>query len=102
MNLLAHPGVVLALATAIALPGCGKISAALSPAPERITKAFPLSDETALAIARYVESDNKQEEGRKSQAADQIDRLLKVRALSCTASVSIGRFDTPQDIQKKP
>lgn len=52
MNGLAHPGVVLALATAIALSGCGKISAAMSPASERITKAFPLSDETTLAIAR--------------------------------------------------
>lgn len=101
MNLLAHSGVVLGLATAIALSGCGKISAALSPAPERITKAFPLSDETALAVARYVEADKKQE-GRQPQAADQVDRLLNVRALTCTASVSISRFDTPQDIQKKP
>ena len=97
---LAHPGVVLALATALAASGCGKISAALSPAAERITSAFPLSDETTLAISRYVETGK--QEGRQPQVSEQIDRLLKVRALTCTASISIGRFDTPQDIQRKP
>lgn len=100
MNRLAHPGVVLALATALALSGCGKISAGMTPAAERITKAFPLSDETTLAIARYVETGK--QEGRQPQANEQVDRLLKVRALTCTASVAVGRFDTPEDIRKKP
>ncbi|MBS0454849.1 MAG: hypothetical protein JSS14_26425 [Proteobacteria bacterium] len=90
-------GLVLA-ATVVA--GCGKISAALTPATERITQAFPVSDELSLSISRYLES--QKQEGRQAQAAEQVERLLKVRALTCTAAVSVARFDTPQDIRNKP
>lgn len=89
---------VLALAVTACLTGCDRMKAAFTPIPERVTAAFPLPDETELARARLVaalEGDKRAEDAVNSQLA----QLMNARALACTASAPVGRFDTVQRIR---
>ncbi|MDR0776731.1 MAG: hypothetical protein LBE81_08855 [Azonexus sp.] len=82
------------------LAGCDNIKAIFVSTPVRITEAFPLPDEVVFAYTRLREavgSDTAERELTK----DTFDNLVRVRALTCTASVSIGRFDTSADIKRK-
>ncbi|MDM0109694.1 WD40 repeat domain-containing protein [Variovorax sp. J22R24] len=91
---------IVIAALALVLSGCDKLSATLTPAAERITKAFPLADDVALATSRFIESAAR--EGGQAAAKDRIERMMQVRALACTSAISIGRFDSPEDIRRKP
>ena len=48
--------VALVLVGALALSGCEKMKAGVTPAADRITKAFPVSDEVAVAVAGLLET----------------------------------------------
>ncbi|MES2251941.1 MAG: hypothetical protein V4645_32065 [Pseudomonadota bacterium] len=92
--------VLVLLVTVCLLSGCDKMTAAFTPAPERINKAFPASEEVLLGMSKLITSvaeDDKEARALK----EQYERLLQVRALTCTAASGIGRFDTPSDIRKK-
>lgn len=90
---------VLVVATC-ALAGCDRLTAAFAPAHARITQAFPLPDEIVLAHTRMQEAAGRDSEAGRL-ASDAFDNLVRVRALTCTASAPIGRFDTPADIRRK-
>ncbi|MDR2548820.1 MAG: PQQ-like beta-propeller repeat protein [Desulfobulbus sp.] len=100
MGWFACPQLVFVLTLVLILAGCDKFSAGLTPPAEKITKAFPVSDEVAFAVTNYLESAKR--DGNHAAASQQLDRLLAIRALSCTVSISIDRFDTPEDIRRKP
>ena len=95
-----HWKVILPIALAITLAGCDKLSATFTPAVERVSKAFPLSDEVTLAVNRYIESPAQAVD--KATAKDRIEKMMQVRALTCTSSINIGRFESPEDIRRKP
>ncbi len=92
--------VLLVLVAACALSGCDRMAAAFTSAPDRINKAFPVSDEVLLAMNKLVTSTADDDKAASALKA-QYERLLQVRALTCTASSPIGRFDAPADIRKK-
>lgn len=83
-----------------ALSGCDRMSAALMPAVDRINQAFPVAEEAQFAMSKLIGS---MDEGDKDAPGlkAQYDRLLQVRALTCTAASGIGRFDTALEIRKK-
>ena len=91
----------LALVFACAvLSGCNQISAGLTPADDRINSAFPLQDTVKIAYSALVSSlDGKPVELK--TATEQYAKLMSVRALTCTAKSSIGRFDTVANIRGK-
>lgn len=92
--------VVVVLAAAYALSGCDKMAAVFTAAPDRIGKAFPVSEEVQLGMSKLTASlDGNDQEARSLK--EQYERRLQVRALACTAASGIGRFDTPSDIRKK-
>lgn len=85
---------------ACALSGCDRMSAVLTPATDRINQAFPVAEEAQFGMAKLIGSmaeGDKDVPGLKAQ----YDRLLQVRALTCTAASGIGRFDSAADIRKK-
>lgn len=91
---------VILLAASASLAGCDRMQAAFTPIPEKINAAFPLPDETELARARLVaalEQDKPAQEAVNAQVA----QLMNARALACTATTPIGRFDTPFRIKAK-
>lgn len=92
--------VIIPATLALALSGCDKLSATFTPAAERINKAFPLPDDVALTITRFTESAVKN--GDQAAAKERIERMMQVRALTCTSAINIGRFDSPEDIRRKP
>jgi hypothetical protein len=87
-------------ATALCLAGCDYITAAVTPASDRINAAFPLPEELQTASARLLSS-LETDKPAQQQTADQFDKLLKVRALTCTATAPVGRFDSPLKIRGK-
>ena len=92
--------VIIPVTLALALSGCDKLSATFTPAAERINKAFPLPDDVALTITRFTES--AVQNGDQAAAKERIERMMQVRALTCTSAINIGRFDSPEDIRRKP
>ena len=100
MGWFAYLRLVFVLAFALILAGCDKFSAGLTTPAEKITKAFPVSDEVAFAITSYLESTKVDDTH--AAVSERIDKLLEIRALTCTVSISVDRFDTPEDIRKKP
>jgi len=83
----------------LAVSGCDKLTAVVTPAADRVNQAFPLSDEVSLAVSRYLDAAAR--DGNVA-AKEQVGKRVQLRALACTAALSIGRFDTPQDIRSKP
>lgn len=92
--------VLVFLVALCTLSGCDRMSAAFTSAPVRINQAFPIPDEVALSMTRLLASMAGDERATKA-AKDQYERLMNVRALTCTASSPVGRFDAPADIRKK-
>lgn len=88
------------LATAACLAGCDNITAAFTPASDRINAAFPLPEELQTASARMLSS-LEADKTAQQQTAEHLDKLLKVRALTCTATAPVGRFDPPVKIKSK-
>lgn len=88
------------LAMALCLAGCDIMSAAFTPASDRINAAFPLPEELQTASARLLSS-LEAAKPTQQQTAEQLDKLLKVRALTCTATAPVGRFDSPAKIRTK-
>ena len=88
------------IVVACLLAGCDGLTAGFTSAQTRITQAFPLPDEIVLARMRLQQAVGRDTEaGRLDNKA--FDNMVRVRALTCTTSVSIGRFDTPADIKRK-
>jgi len=88
------------LGVCVALGGCERITAGLTPATEKVNKAFPLADDLQTAHNALMSS----LEGDKSAQqtiAEQYNKLMTVRALTCTAKTPIGRFDTIPGIRGK-
>lgn len=88
------------LATALCLAGCDNMSAAFTSASDRINAAFPLPEELQTASARLLSSLEAAKPAQQ-QTAEQLAKLLKVRALTCTATAPVGRFDSPAKIRTK-
>lgn len=88
------------LAALLCLGGCDRMSAAFTPATDRINAAFPLPDELQTASTRLFAS-LEADKPAKQVTADQLGQLLKVRALTCTATSPVGRFDTAANIKSK-
>ena len=83
-----------------ALAGCQQISAGLTPVSEKVNKAFPLADSLQTAhnsLMTSLESDKAAQQ----LVADQHNKLMELRALTCTAKTPIGRFDTVANIKNK-
>ena len=83
-----------------ALAGCQQISAGLTPVSEKVNKAFPLADTHQTAhngLLTSLESDR----AARQLVADQYNKLMELRALTCTAKTPIGRFDTVANIKNK-
>lgn len=85
---------------ACAMSGCDRMTAAFTPLPERVNLAFPVPDELSLSVKRLIES-TAGDESATQASRDQYGKWLQVRALTCTASLSVARFDTPAEIKKK-
>jgi hypothetical protein len=88
------------LAAALCLVGCDRMNAAFTPATDRINTAFPLPEELQTASARLLAS-LEADKPAQQVTAEQLDKLLKVRALTCTATAPVGRFDPPAKIKGK-
>ena len=88
------------LVAALCLGGCDRMGAAFTPATDRINAAFPLPDELQTASTRLVAS-LEADKPAQQLTADHLDKLLKVRALTCTATSPVGRFDTAAKIKGK-
>jgi hypothetical protein len=86
------------LAATVCLGGCDVITAAFTPTVEKINAAFPLPDELQIASTRLLAS---LDADQKKLTAEQLGTLLKVRALTCTATSPVGRFDTTEQIRSK-
>lgn len=97
---LQHWKVIFPVALAIALTGCDKMSSAFTSETERVSKAFPLPDDVNFAANRFIESSK--QSGEQETAKERVEKMMQVRALTCTSTVSIGRFDSPEDIRHKP
>lgn len=97
-----HRILVLLLA-ACALGGCDKLAAGFTSPGDRITSAFPIPDEIALASKRLLEATTTSGADKATADAvkDRYAKMLQVRALTCTAAVDIGRLDSPADIKRK-
>lgn len=83
-----------------ALAGCQQISAGLTPVSEKVNKAFPLADSLQTAhnsLMTSLESDKAAQQ----LVADQYNKLMELRALTCIAKTPIGRFDTVAKIKTK-
>ena len=91
---------IAVLASALCLAGCDNITAAFKPASDRINAAFPLPEELQIASARLISS-LEADKATQEQTAVQFDKLLKVRALTCTATAAVSRFDPPAKIRSK-
>lgn len=91
--------IVLVVAVCV-LNGCDRISSAFVPASERINQAFPVSDEATLSLNKLLASSAADDKATHA-IQEQYGKLLNVRALTCTAAVSVGRLDSPADIRKK-
>ncbi|MBC5782134.1 hypothetical protein H8N03_04200 [Ramlibacter sp. USB13] len=91
---------ILALAVATCLTGCDRMQAAFTPIPEKVNAAFPLPDEVDIARTRLLAA----LEGDKAahdRAATHLAQLMNARALACSASTPVGRFDTAAGIQRR-
>lgn len=76
------------------------MNAAFTPIPDKVNAAFPLPDETELARSRLfaaLENDKAAQEATTGQFA----QLMNARALACTASSPVGRFDTVRNIRSR-
>jgi hypothetical protein len=95
--------ILVFLLVACALGGCDRFAAAFSSPGDRITSAFPISDEIALASKRLFEATTTADADKATAnvVKDRYAKMLQVRALTCTATVDIGRLDTAADIRKK-
>ncbi len=84
----------------LALAGCDMIGFAFATRTEKVNAAFPLPEE--LITAQNILFGSAQ--GAKSAPMPlktQYAQLLDVRALSCSSTVLLSRFDTPADIKQK-
>lgn len=89
-----------ALCAAVCLAGCDNITAAFTSTPDRINAAFPLPAELQTASARLLASLDADKAARQLEV-DQLHKLMKVRALTCTAATPVGRFDSKAQILRK-
>ncbi len=83
--------VIVILVAACVLSGCERISSAFVSAPERINRAFPVSDEVILSLNKLLSSTGDDEKAARA-IKEQFDKLMNVRALTCTAAISVGRL----------
>ncbi len=82
------------------LSGCNQVTTLFVPAEEKINAAFPLQDTIKVAHSALMSSlDSKPQELK--LVSEQYTKLMGVRALTCTAKVSIGRMDTVSSIRTK-
>src|SRR5688572_26408310 len=91
---------VALLAIVVCLAGCDMVKAGYTPAAEKINEAFPLPDEVQVARTRLLaalEGDKTAQQ----RVGSQLDKLMELRALTCTALTPAGRFDTPAKIKAK-
>lgn len=91
--------VVCFLAVSMALTGCNQIRSALLSQADKVNLAFPVVEE--LITAQNSLFSSLEEGSSKSTLADQYAALLKIRGLTCSATASIGFFDTSAIIKKK-
>ena len=83
-----------------ALSGCNQISAGLTSADEKINAAFPLKDTVKATYESLLASLGDKPAELKTVTA-QFAKLMGVRAMTCTAKFSMGRFDTVAKIKEK-
>ncbi|MBU2288553.1 MAG: hypothetical protein KKC85_19270 [Gammaproteobacteria bacterium] len=82
------------------LGGCDRLATLWTSPAERIELAFPVPDEVSLSFKRLLEASASDDLGARA-AERQYEKLRQVRALTCTASMSVGRFDTSTEIKSK-
>lgn len=91
---------VLALAAAVCLTGCDRLQAVFTPVPDKINAAFPLPDEVELARTRLLAALEDDKPAREAAVAH-FGRLMNARAVACSVTADIGRFDTAATIRRK-
>jgi hypothetical protein len=92
--------ILVTLAVAACLSGCDLYNAVVTPAPDKVNAAFPLADELQLARNRLFASLEGDPAGL-AQVKQQFQQLMVARALTCSASHPVGRFDTPAAIKAR-
>lgn len=90
--------VLLALGLGFAVTGCGRIQEAAMPVDEKVSAAFPVSDDVRTAQRRLVELLASNEVATEALASETATRLT-VRALDCTKGLSIGRLDSVASVR---
>lgn len=88
------------VALSILLAGCDMVSNALAPAHERINAVMPIPPETKAAVERVL-STAQLDRASKGKLEEQLARMLEARALTCSVAVTVGRFDSDQEIRDK-
>lgn len=83
------------------LAGCDMIGNAIRPLHERINEAHPLPTQTEVARRQWEASIETLEKEIRDTLTTQLARMLETRALTCSAAVDIGFWDSPKDIKTK-
>ncbi len=83
-----------------ALAGCELYDTATTAAPDKVNLAFPLREDLVTARNGLVAS-LAADPAAQQAAADEVARMMTVRALACSAGASIGRFDKVADVKRK-
>jgi hypothetical protein len=91
---------IAVLCLAFTLGGCDRVRVVLMTAAEKVNLAFPLSAELTAAHSNLVTA-AATDKNETQRIAEQFNQLLTVRAVTCTGTTKIGRFDTPSDIRQK-
>jgi hypothetical protein len=89
---------ILCGALVSSVSGCDKFNAVFASNADKITNAFPPSGQIQSAFSRLTAaSDDKFSK----ELQEQYEKRVQLRALNCAANLSVGRFETSTDIEKK-
>lgn len=94
------PRICAALPLLAALGGCDLYRTATTSVPDKVNEAFPLREDLVTARNSLVASLAGDAPAQQA-TADEVARMMTVRALSCSGGVSIGRFDAVAEVKRK-
>ena len=95
------PKTLLLLACCVAISSCDRVSSLTMSKTEKITAAFPLAEEQQLAINHLLtEAEAVSPQDKRPAVEQAYARMMEIRALSCTAQISVSRVDSIADVRR--